>query len=128
MTRNASWSAKGARVRGAMAILDQLEAEGQKVWAEDSTLRIHPATGIQEGDERIILDLKPEILSLLAFTRNQRATLARYGDVDLVDLRRYQKGLEVWLRFTPQEQARMLGYPWTPEDLMNLGALNASCP
>ncbi|MBL0312734.1 MAG: hypothetical protein IPP78_08480 [Holophagaceae bacterium] len=60
--------------------------------------------------------LKPELLAWLAFTPHQRAVIAPY-DPDLQQLRRYREGLEYWLRFTPEEQSRMIGLPWTPEDL-----------
>lgn len=114
------FTARGAKVRGAVAVLRQLEQDGRSVAIEGEGLSIRPKAGLQPEDLRMIKELKPELMALLGFTAEQRGILARYGSVNLEDLRRYREGLEYWLRFTPEEQRRMIGYPWTSEDLANL--------
>ncbi len=104
-------------MRGALSVLSLLEEEGRSVTVEGEGLSIRPAKGLQAGDLNIIKDLKPELVALAWFTVEQRAILAGDQSLNLEDLRRYRQGLEYWLRFTPEEQARMIGYPWTPEDL-----------
>lgn len=122
MSNQATLSVRGARVRGALVFLGNLEAEGRAVWGDGGTLRIRPAEGLHGEDVRFLQDFKPELLALLAFTREQREILARH-DVDLQDLRRYRAGLAIWLKFSTREQQRLLGLSWTPEDLVALGQL-----
>lgn len=121
MTRG--WSAHGARCRGALALLEQFEAEGRRVWADqEGKLVIDPADDLVAGDFHILRDLKPELLAWVFFTQHQRSLIASH-DPDLVDLKHYREGLEIWLRFTREEQSRMVGFPWTVADLRAIAEL-----
>ena len=120
-------SARGARVRGALSVLSLLEEEGRSVTVEGEGLSIRPAKGLQSGDLHIIKNLKPELVALAWFTVEQRGILATDQSLNLEDLRRYRMGLEYWLRFTPEEQSRMIGLPWTPEDLRAVADLRKEC-
>lgn len=69
-------------------------------------------------------DLKPELIGLLGFTEEQREIILRLDpQVDLVGLARYRKGLDLWDRFTSQEQALLEGHPWGLNDLQNINQL-----
>lgn len=55
------------------------------------------------------------------FTEEQLEIILRLDPkVDLVGLARYRQGLELWERFTRQEQALLQGHPWGLQDLQNL--------
>ena len=109
-----------------MTLLRVLEGDGRHVHGIGGTLRIEPVTGLGAGDRRVLEDLKPELLAWLSFTPHQRSILFPF-DPDLQQLRRYREGLEYWLRFTPDEQSRMIGLPWTPEDLRAVADLRKEC-
>ncbi len=120
-----AFSPCGARARGALALLGVLEDSGHHLWATGERLHIEPVTGLCGADRRVLEDLKPELLAWLAFSPHQRSLIAPH-DPDLQQLKRYREGLEYWLRFTPEEQRRMIGLPWTLEDLANLCGLRES--
>ena len=83
-----------------------------------------PAEALDPSELNMARDLKPEVIALLGFTPEQREVILRLDPrVDLAGLARYRQGLDLWDRFTRQEQAILLGQPWGLEDLKNLDTL-----
>lgn len=115
-----AYSPRGARVRGALALLGLLLGEGRQVAIEGDGIAIRPGSGLQPEDLRMVKDLKAELMALLWFGPNLRAILAQHEGLNLEDLLRYRGGLEAWLCFTPEEQRHLLGGGWSPEDLQRL--------
>lgn len=83
-----------------------------------------PADALDPSELGMARDLKPEVIALLSFTPEQREVILRLDPkVDLVGLARYRQGLDLWDRFTRQEQTILQGQPWGLEDLENIHSL-----
>lgn len=123
----ADWSAKGARVRAATYLLDLLERDGRRVWPEDDQLLIEPDDGLQDGDIRILRDLKPELMLLTALSPQQRASaLMHYESPDLLDLRSAVDAFSTWQRLNPDERGILSIDPWGVADIAAIGRLRAA--
>ncbi len=62
--------------------------------------------------------------TLRLFTKVQREIILRLDPkVDLVGLARYREGLDLWDRFTRQEQTILQGRPWGLHDLQYINRL-----
>lgn len=83
-----------------------------------------PAEALDTIALNMARDLKPELIALLGFTVEQREIILRLDPkVELEGLARYRQGLDLWERFTRQEQALLQGHPWGLQDLQNIHSL-----
>ena len=120
------WSARGSRVRGAVALLSILEADGREVLGRGSQLVVRPANGLNDVDRRLVTGMKPELMLLSSFTSHQRAGIMRiYPNADAVDLQSCWDALDAWGRFTAQERA-ILDPGLSVQDVANIGKLKTA--
>lgn len=119
------WSSHGARCRGALALLEQFQADGRKVSANaGGGLVIDPGDDLLPGDFHILRDLKPELLAWVAIPNHLREILQGTDpEVTLEALHRYREGLDLWQRFSQRERAILLPQRPTLNDLRCLDAI-----
>lgn len=110
-----------------MELLSILEDEGRGVFPREGKLIIRPMDGLQEGDRRVLADLKPELMVLTTFTAPQRAGIARiWPEADLDDLLACRAALDAWEAFTAQERGAM-DPRRTVRDIARIGRLKEAC-
>ena len=120
------WSARGSKVRGAVALLSILEADGREVLGRGGQLVVRPANGLNDMDRRLVINMKPELMLLSSFTAQQRAGIMRiYPGADAVDLQSCRDALNAWGRFTAQERA-FLDPGLTVLDVAKIGKLKTA--